>query len=87
MLVCNKGLAYNLTLKLTGCKEDEFTCDDGQCIGIHTRCDQIINCRDKSDEKGCQLLNLEDGYNFDVPPFSTVSFIEPDYLVRLIYVG
>ena len=26
------------------------------------------NCRDKSDEKGCQLLVVEDGYNKKIPP-------------------
>ena len=28
----NKGEAYTATLKLTGCREGEFTCYDGQCI-------------------------------------------------------
>ena len=28
----SKGEAYQTVLKLTGCKEDEFTCSDGQCI-------------------------------------------------------
>ena len=36
-LGCNKGKPYNLTVKLTGCADDEFTCDDGQCIDINTR--------------------------------------------------
>ena len=27
-----EGEAYTKRLKLTGCQEDEFTCDDGQCI-------------------------------------------------------
>ena len=32
---CNKGRPYNTTLKLSGCnKDEEFTCDDGQCIKI-----------------------------------------------------
>ena len=30
---CNKGKTQT-PLKLTGCKEDEFTCNDGQCIKI-----------------------------------------------------
>ena len=28
----NKGTPYRTVLKLTGCKEGEFTCNDGQCI-------------------------------------------------------
>ena len=27
-----KGKPYTRTLKLTGCREGEFTCSDGQCI-------------------------------------------------------
>ena len=54
-------------MKLTGCKEDEFTCDDGQCVKMERRCDQVTgkepNCRDKSDENGCQLIVLENNYN------------------------
>ena len=34
------------------------------------RCDQLPQCKDKSDEKGCDLLTLPEGYNKIVPPFS-----------------
>ena len=30
----SKGDEYKRVLKLTGCREDEFTCNDGQCIRI-----------------------------------------------------
>ena len=75
VLECNKGRPYSATFKLSGCLDDEFTCGDGQCINIKNRCDQIINCRDKSDEQGCQLLVLDDGYNKDIPPFTLVYMI------------
>ena len=28
----------------------------------------MTNCRDKSDEKGCKVIILEDGYNKNIPP-------------------
>ena len=31
-----KGEPYTRVLKLTGCREGEFTCSDGQCIRGHT---------------------------------------------------
>ena len=66
--------SYTTTLKLTGCGQDldvpQFTCDDGQCIGMEQRCDQLPNCRDKSDEENCQLLMVEDSYNQRIPPIS-----------------
>ena len=73
------AVRVNLTTKrgAVRCGEDEFTCDDGQCIKMKRRCDQVTgeepDCRDKSDEKGCQLLVFKDeeGYNPKIPPFES----------------
>ena len=35
---------------------------------MKTRCDQVPNCRDESDERGCKILDLGEGYNKRVPP-------------------
>ena len=67
---CNNGKPYGATLKLSGCGEEEFTCSDGQCIDINSRCDQIVDCRDESDEKDCRLLVLKNGYKKDIIPFT-----------------
>ena len=68
---CHNG-SYRTELKLTACKDGEFTCNDGQCIKMPERCDQLPDCEDRSDEKGCQLIVLNEGYNKDVAPFSYV---------------
>ena len=69
VLQCGDGKPYNTALKLTGCKETgEFTCEDGQCITMEERCNQVPDCRDKSDERGCQLILFENGYNKNIPP-------------------
>ena len=47
-----------ITLTLSGCKEDEFTCDSGHCVTLSTRCDSFQNCDDRSDEDGCDLIRL-----------------------------
>ena len=39
-------------------------------LSMDERCDQVIHCRDKSDERGCSLLVLDDGYNKKVAPFT-----------------
>ena len=66
---CSKGQPYTTFLKMSGCNlEGEFTCDDGQCVSMEQRCNQIPNCRDESDEKGCQLLVVKEGYNMKIPP-------------------
>ena len=38
------------------------------------RCDQITQCKDKTDEDNCKLVVLDKSYNSKVPPFS----IDPD---------
>ena len=71
--VCSpRGESYIKHLKLTGCKVGEFTCSDGQCIKMDERCDQIIHCKDNSDEKNCVLLLFkeEESYNKKVAPFT-----------------
>ena len=37
---------------------------------MEERCDQIRNCRDKSDENNCNLIVFEENYNAKVPPFT-----------------
>ena len=71
---CQNG-SYKAELKLTGCAEEEFTCNDGQCVSMRQRCDQVPNCKDFSDERGCQLVLLNEGYNQKVPPFKMESYI------------
>ena len=56
--------------------DGEFTCDDGQCIDMRQRCDQLHDCNDRSDEKGCNLLTLTKGYNKNVPPFKRKSLLD-----------
>ena len=63
-------------MKLSGCKEDEFTCDDGQCVKMELRCDKHPNCRDKTDEQNCKTLILDEGYNKRVPPMTSASLVD-----------
>ena len=64
-----EGREYTTGLKMTGCQEkDNFTCNDGQCVSMKQRCNQIPDCRDKSDEENCEVLVLGKNYNKNVPP-------------------
>ena len=64
----NEGESYTRELKMSGCQKGEFTCNDGQCVSMQERCNQLPDCKDKSDEMNCKILVLEEGYNMDVPP-------------------
>ena len=65
---CHEGKPYKTVLKLTGCAKEEFTCDDGQCVKMERRCDQVPDCRDESDEIGCRLMVLSKNYKKNIPP-------------------
>ena len=65
---CSTGDSYDIDLKMSGCPEGKFTCDDGQCVKMVERCNQVPDCRDKSDENECQLVVFENNYNMNVPP-------------------
>ena len=44
---CGKGTDYDdEPLKLTGCAEDEFTCNNGRCIKMEERCNSEFDCID-----------------------------------------
>ena len=66
--LCQDGSSFDRILKLTGCRKDEFTCNDGECITMEQRCDRLVHCRDSSDEQDCKILVLEENYNKRVPP-------------------
>ena len=70
---CSNGGSYTTQLKLTTCKEGDFTCRDGQCVKMDQRCNQLPDCRDESDESSCELVVLKDGYNQKIPPITTAS--------------
>ena len=73
---CHEGEPYATFLKLTGCRDGDFTCDNGQCVKMEQRCDQLPDCVDESDEMGCRLLVLKDSYNKRVPPISAKSGLD-----------
>ena len=67
---CNQGFVFDYGGNMLLTEDGQFTCDDGQCVSMKYRCDHLPHCKDKSDEKGCNLLTLTEGYNKIVPPFS-----------------
>ena len=82
---CYEGLPYTIELKMSGCEEGQFTCNDGQCIQMEERCDQMPDCLDKSDEVECHLLVLENGYNKNIPPItSTIPRVDVNIAITLM---
>ena len=53
----------------SSCSKEEFTCGNGACIDIDSRCDNINDCVDRSDEAECSRLKEDPTYQkFIVPP-------------------
>ena len=43
---CTSSLKSKVVkIKVTACGSGQFTCDDGQCVTMEDRCNQISNCR------------------------------------------
>ena len=40
---CSTG-TYTTRLLMTGCKDDEFTCSTGSCVGMDARLDGKVDC-------------------------------------------
>ena len=64
-----RGQSKLVMVKLTSCGEGKFTCNDGQCVMMEERCNQISNCRDESDEDNCKMLVMKANYNKKIAPF------------------
>ncbi|XP_059095252.1 uncharacterized protein LOC131890013 isoform X2 [Tigriopus californicus] len=58
----------SFTLSLSACNEEEFNCANGVCISMSERCNNVINCPDKSDEIDCKMIQIDDSYIKHVPP-------------------
>ena len=58
---------YGLTfLSIVTCVCDpatQFTCDNAFCIDLDKKCDDIADCRDRSDERGCILSKFHKTVN------------------------
>ncbi|CAD5112199.1 DgyrCDS1434 [Dimorphilus gyrociliatus] len=46
------------------CEENQFRCDNGQCIHGFAKCDQEVDCQDGSDERNCTIRNCANTTEF-----------------------
>lgn len=63
------------SLVLSICSNDEFTCTDGSCVLLSSRCDLVPDCEDWSDEHFCESVSLPDGYLPNLSPPPPIGFI------------
>ena len=48
-----------IQVKVTACGAGSFTCNDGECVSIDERCDQISNCRSVVVKVAKKMLSID----------------------------
>lgn len=46
-------------LSFSSCSKSQFTCNDGACVPLKVKCDQIKHCPDNSDELDCNNIQVD----------------------------
>lgn len=83
---CNKN-QEKLMLTLSSCKEQQFTCTDGLCVDILSRCDSEHDCEDKSDEIGCRRISHDVSYQKHLPPVQKHKELNVEVSVDLLKIS
>jgi len=83
--VCGKEPAPSpnsfISLTLSSCPEETFTCDSGACIPLANKCNSKIDCfEDESDESHCSYLEVPPNYAGQLSPRSTGSEAVPVFV-------
>ena len=61
-LGCYSGGTEVKRVSFSTCLLDQYTCNDGFCVDLTSRCDGHVDCGDKSDELECRLLEESNTY-------------------------
>ena len=56
--VCGLGPGEMISLTLTSCPSEMFTCKSGGCIPLANKCNSRVDCEDGSDELSCSYLQV-----------------------------
>ena len=55
--VCNQGKTSVQVLQISGCTDGQFTCDDGKCLDISQRCNNVeVGIQIEIKEKSCSTM-------------------------------
>lgn len=66
--LCTKTEGEHVLLSLAPCPDHLFTCNSGNCIQSHLRCNLRYDCRDGSDEVDCWVIEMVDQLQSELPP-------------------
>ena len=69
-----------MSLTMSSCPVETFTCNTGACIPLANKCNSKIDCEDESDESQCTYLEVPSNYAGQLSPSSKGSSAVPVYL-------
>lgn len=61
-LICEENPGTEMQLTFTSCTDDQFTCDNGHCVQLESRCNNKPDCLDLSDELQCSYVSISGTY-------------------------
>ena len=56
--ICQKAPGEMISLTMSSCDSETFTCNSGACIPLANKCNSKIDCEDESDESQCAYLEV-----------------------------
>ena len=65
---CYSGGTEIKRISFSTCTLDEYTCNDGLCVSLVSRCNGEVDCEDKSDELECRIIEESKTYKKHLPP-------------------
>ena len=65
---CYSGGTEVKRISFSTCSLNQYTCNDGLCVSLVSRCDGEVDCEDKSDELECRIMEESKTYKKHLPP-------------------
>ena len=65
---CFSGGTEVKRVSFSTCSIDQYTCNDGLCVSLVSRCNGEVDCDDKSDELECRIMEEDKTYKKNLPP-------------------
>ena len=86
---CYSGGTEVKRVSFSTCSLEQYTCNDGLCVDLVSRCDGQVDCEDKSDEFECRLVEESKTYkkHLPPPPQHNKSKVEVEMSIEVINMG
>ncbi|KTG33883.1 hypothetical protein cypCar_00017419, partial [Cyprinus carpio] len=70
MAHCQRQVDEKQSYGSTLCTANQFQCRDGSCVSNSSRCNQVLDCEDASDEMNCPISDCSNYFHLGVKGFT-----------------